>query len=123
MSVLLSDQPVRLVFVQVPDGKKFKTLVFCTNLACWRNKLTEYYSFRWGIETGYRCVEDFAAKTCSTHPVVRLFLFYFAVALYNAWVVVNLQKANDAHVTGIAIRLNVLLLAVVGATNEWPPPR
>lgn len=123
-STVLSEvksQPVKLVFVQVKDGQALKILVFCTNLPCWRGKLVEYYSKRWGIETSYRCVEDFAAKTCSTNAVVRLFLFYFAVALYNAWVMANMESRQLKHLTGIALRLQVLALAF-STTNFWPPP-
>lgn len=114
-------QPVELVFVQVKEGEGLKTLVFCTNLRCWRGKLTEYYAKRWGIETSYRCVEDFAAKTCSTNAVVRLFLFYFAIALYNAWVMANVETRQRSHVTGILLRLQFLVLAL-NAAGFLPPP-
>jgi hypothetical protein len=121
MNYVMKNQPLRLVFVQVKGKLGLETLVFCTNLRCWRQKLTEYYAKRWGIETGYRCVEDFSAKTCSTHAVVRLFLFYFAVALYNAWVMTNAETKQRSHVTGIFLRLQFVALALT-STNFWPPP-
>jgi len=123
MNLMLKDEPVRLVFVQVLDKEnKPKVLVFCTNLEIIPEKLTVYYASRWGIETGYRCIEDFAAKTCSTHPTVRLFLFYFAVALFNAWVMVNIQTMEREHVTVIFIRLHILMNVLATAMNAWPPP-
>jgi hypothetical protein len=121
MDYELKGQLVKLVFIQVKKEQALQTLVFCTNLLCWRNKLAEYYSKRWGIETSYRCVEDFAAKTCSTNSVVRLFLFYFAIALYNAWVMSNAETKQRSHVTGIFLRLQVLALALAAA-NFLPPP-
>lgn len=49
----------------------------------------EAYCRRWGIETSYRVIGDFLARSRSTVYSVRLFYFLFAVTLYNLWVLIN----------------------------------
>ncbi|MFT4965199.1 MAG: IS4 transposase [Halobacteriales archaeon] len=51
--------------------------------------LAESYRRRWGIETSYRVIGDFLAKTTSKSFAVRLYYFLFAVALYDIWVLTN----------------------------------
>lgn len=51
--------------------------------------LANAYRRRWGIETSYRLIGDFLAKSRSTVFSVRLFYFLFAVTLYNLWVLCN----------------------------------
>ncbi|MAG45164.1 MAG: hypothetical protein CMH63_00120 [Nanoarchaeota archaeon] len=53
--------------------------------------LYRFYSKRWGIETGYRNMDqDFKPRTTSKNYQIRLFYFLFTVALYNLWVLVNI---------------------------------
>ena len=49
------------------------------------------YKKRWGIETGYRMIEDVRIKTRSTSPGARLLCFAASVIIYNQWVVINAQ--------------------------------
>lgn len=60
-------------------------------------ELARLYSFRWGIETGYRTIDDFMGFTCSLNYSVRLFLILIAVVLYNQWVLYKLliQSKNQ----------------------------
>lgn len=51
--------------------------------------LADSYRRRWGVETSYRVIGDFLAKSRSTVYSVRLFYFLFAVTLYNLWVLCN----------------------------------
>ena len=51
--------------------------------------LAAAYRRRWGVETSYRVIGDFLAKSRSTAYSVRLFYFLFAVTLYNLWVLCN----------------------------------
>jgi hypothetical protein len=44
---------------------------------------------RWGIETGYRDISEFEAKTHALSDSVRLFLYLQAILLYNIWVQIN----------------------------------
>jgi hypothetical protein len=74
------------------NGEKF---AFATNLKASGIRraelLFQLYGKRWGIETGYRVLEqDFRARTFSPNYTVRLFYFLFGLALYNCWVLVTL---------------------------------
>ncbi|WP_114579695.1 transposase [Saliphagus sp. LR7] len=51
---------------------------------------------RWGIETSYRQIGDFLARTSSPTFSVRLFYFLFAVSLYNLWVLANVLLVNGS---------------------------
>ncbi len=89
------------------------------------------YGNRWGIETGYRMIENTRAKTHSKNPMARLLCFVYSVAVFNAWVMAN---ATLMHVTGIYptdppitqqdLRDMLLLLIVFGYKEppEPPPP-
>lgn len=111
----LNKEPVTLVFVK--EGEE--TLGFCTNLPCWSSKLLEFYSWRWGIETTFRVSDLLQAKTCSTNIVVRTFLFYFALALYNVWILVNLLSVKLPRVTVLQLKMTIqrTLFAL-----QAPPP-
>lgn len=75
--------------IEMPDEKQ---TYFITNLEVVEGTakgLAASYRRRWGIETSYRVIGDFLAKSRSTEYPVRLFYFMFAVTLYNLWVLVN----------------------------------
>lgn len=64
---------------------------FATNLQLKNGDgLFKLYGKRWGIETSYRVVKDFAPKTTSKKYIVRLFYFLFSVCFYNIWVLANI---------------------------------
>jgi len=44
---------------------------------------------RWGIETGYRMIQNARARTHSQSPAVRLLCFVHSAAMLNAWVMAN----------------------------------
>lgn len=112
----LNGFPIRLVFVKDEED----VLVFCTNRACWRSKLTEYYAKRWGIETSYRVCDGLQAKTCSRSVVVRMFLTYFAIALYNALQLAKAATFEERKPIALALRLFVLANAFA-KTGADPP--
>ncbi|HIH60091.1 MAG TPA: transposase [Ferroplasma sp.] len=64
--------------------------MFATNIALSPDKLLKLYRKRWGIETGYRMVRKFLARTTSRRLNVRLLYFYLAILLYNIWVPLNI---------------------------------
>ncbi|MBI4154730.1 hypothetical protein HY498_01450 [Candidatus Woesearchaeota archaeon] len=82
---------VNLVLIDDEDGIK---RAFITNFRIQEqlaHYLYEWYGKRWGIETGYRQIDnDFKAKTTSKNYCIRLFYFLFSVCLYNLWVLVNI---------------------------------
>lgn len=76
-----------------------KYVPFATNIPLgdilWNvRRLPEDYRRRWGIESGYVGVEGFRARTTSRNHSLRLLYFYYALILYNAWLVANLTLAR-----------------------------
>ena len=57
-------------------------------------RLPDDYRRRWGIETGYSGMEGFRARTTSRSHALRLLYFYYALILYNAWLLANLIIAR-----------------------------
>lgn len=100
-----------------------KQTYFVTNIpvtAATAVGLAESYRRRWGVETSYRMIGDFLAKTTSKSFSVRLFYFLFAVMLYNLWVLTNvlLSVVIDAE-----LDRPVLTSRVFGRLleNHWMP--
>ena len=48
--------------------------------------IRQRYRGRFGIDTGYRLMEQVRARTCSQHPALRFFLRGLALILVNVWV-------------------------------------
>ena len=87
---------------------------FVTNCSVTEETATstaESYRRRWGIETSYRVIGDFLAKSRSTVYSVRLFYFLFAVLLYNLWVLCNRLLTT---VFGWELELPAISAAVYG---------
>ena len=80
----------------------------------WR-ELSELYSRRWGIETGYREKKAFRGKTCSLSYNVRLALFLISVLAAGVWTL----EREDAPVSWLGtmpahlVRFMVTLCALV----------
>jgi hypothetical protein len=88
---------------------------FATNMKFDKKNLIsviEIFRKRWGVETGYRMINQFLPKTTSKHYGVRLFYFYFACIMYNAWVLFNLikKKSNTYFHTPVLFFKNILLM-------------
>ena len=58
---------------------------FATNMNASVEEISELYSKRWSIETGYRSKKEFRVKTTSTNNIVRMIFFYLECLFYNAW--------------------------------------
>ena len=74
-------------------------IAFATNIpkrfVMWNvRRLPDDYRRRWGIETGYSGVEGLRARTTSKSHSLRLLYFYYALILYNAWLLANLIMAR-----------------------------
>ena len=74
---------------QSPEEKQTYFVTNCPVTEETATAIAESYRRRWGIETSYRVIGDFLAKSRSTVYSVRLFYFLFAVTLYNLWVLCN----------------------------------
>src|SRR3972149_5648151 len=81
------------------------------------SRLSKDYRLRWGIETGYNAIEQFRARTTSRNHSLRLLYFYYAMILYNAWLLANLTLARSIckHLKNPIITVQVLK-AVFGRT-------
>jgi hypothetical protein len=76
-----------------------KYIVFATNIPksyiLWNiSRLPKDYRLRWGLESGYIDVEDLRARTTSKNHTLRLLYFYYALILYNGWLLSNLILAK-----------------------------
>lgn len=99
-----------------------KYIPFATNIQIgkilWNvSRLSRDYRLRWGIETGYNGIEQFRARTTSRNHSLRLLYFYYAMILYNAWLLANLTLARSIckHLKNPIITVQVLK-AVFGRT-------
>lgn len=64
----------------------FATSLPCTSVAAALRDIPKEYKMRWGIETGYRDIKRIRPMTTSTSLSVRVAYFFFALAMYNAWI-------------------------------------
>lgn len=71
---------------EYPDERQTYFVTNCPVTAETAPAVANTYRRRWGIETSYRLIGEFLAKSRSTAFGVRLFYFLFAVLLYNLWV-------------------------------------
>ena len=80
-----------------PDGVKKETdryIVFATNMRAKSkqdliSKIPDEYKKRWGIETGYACMERVGPRTSSRNDSIRMLLMYLPLVIYNAWIMEN----------------------------------
>jgi hypothetical protein len=75
-------------------------IAFATNIpsrfVMWNvRRLLDDYRRTWGIETEYSWVEGLRARTRSKNHALRLLYFYYALILYNAWLLANLIIARE----------------------------
>lgn len=92
-----------------------RVLVFATNTSFRRRKLHRLFRKRWGIETSYRLIGLFLAKTTSKLYVLRRLYFFLGVVLYNLWVLWNFRRRR--HTPAYALKCNVRLFLVL----SWLP--
>lgn len=88
-----------------------KLLIFATNTSFKRRRIKKTFRKRWGIETSYRMIGVFLAKTTSKLYMLRLMYFFLAVVLYNLWVLWNFRRRRrvPAHALELAVRLCLVL--------------
>jgi IS4 transposase len=74
------------------------------------SRLPKDYRLRWGIESGYVGIEQFRARTTSRNHSLRLLYFFYAMILYNAWLLANLTLARSIckHLKDPIITVQVL---------------
>ena len=98
----------RLVTVKGKNrGGRDKLFIFATNTNLKPEKIRDVFRKRWGIETSYRMVRMFHAKTTSKLYRLRILYFYLAVLLYNLWITLN--HKYDAGISAYALKLHATL--------------
>ena len=107
----------------LPPKERF--IGFATNMP---QEDAELYAKRWGIETGYRMIENMRAKTCSKNTAARIFCFLYSVVMFNAWVTINMllsatsKQAGKRRVTQTRLKVNLtFVLARHGPDPREPP--
>jgi Transposase DDE domain. len=92
-----------------------KAIVLATNTALKLGVMGKTYRKRWGVETSYRMIGLFLAKTTSKLYRLRVLYFFLAVVLYNLWVLRNFRRSRRVSVGCLSRR--VLFCLVLG----WLP--
>ena len=88
-----------------PDAKIIeKYVVFATNLSHERaikeiEMLPKAYRRRWGIETGYRQLEQFRPRTSSRNHLFRIFLFFISIFMRNMWALTRYDEVTHSSIT------------------------
>ncbi len=82
------------------------------------------YAKRWGIETGYRQIEDVRAKTRSGRHGPRVLYMALTVMLFNVWIVIDALHRLACAVQGPepAIPLRSALMAMPFFLQSGPGP-
>lgn len=80
-------------------------IVFATNITRGKifpklSQIPEEYKRRWGIETGYACIEKLRPRTTSPNHSVRLLMFYFPLIFYNTWIITNCVQRDESKYNG-----------------------
>ena len=97
----------RLVTVR----QKRKLLIFATNTSFKAWWVRKTFRRRWGIETSYRLIGLFLAKTTSKRYGLRKLYFFLAVVLYNLWVLRNFRRRLHVSVCALkqVVRFSLVL--------------
>ena len=82
--------------------------VFATNLSPARaldeiETLPEEYRRRWGIETGYKQVEQVRPRTTSRNASFRAIMFYVSLFMYNTWAVEQYRADSSYDRVSLAL--------------------
>lgn len=108
----------RTVSIHGKDRRGKTTLyAFATNTSLPPVSILRLFKKRRGIETGYRMIRKFLAKTTSKRYGTRLMYFYLAVLLYNFWVLLNLKS----RIRIIADVLRIVVTSVLVTVNPFSP--
>ena len=97
----------RLVTVR----QRGKLLIFGTNTSFKRSWVRRTFRKRWGVETSYRMIGLFLAKTTSKRYGLRKLYFFLAVVLYNLWVLRNYRRRVAVSVCALKhmVRFSLVL--------------
>jgi len=92
------------------SGGNLKLFIFGTNTNLKPRKMRNLFRKRWGIETSYRMIGKFHAKTTSKLYRIRKLYFYLAVVLYNLWIVLNYKHERKIPTYTLKLRITLSLV-------------
>lgn len=87
------------------------------------------YQYRWGIETGYRMVEDGRAKTHSKNVTARHLCFVQSICLFNVWflvssiIAVQMKQSLKNRMTLTELQLVLMQVFLNSNVAPEPPPK
>jgi hypothetical protein len=102
----------RLVAINGRDRSgKVRLFVFATNTDLTPRRIRMLFRKRWGIETSYRMINKFLARTTTKLYAVRRLYFYLAILLYNVWVMLNYNE--DRIVVADSLKLYAIVALIL----------
>ena len=111
------------------DDAKDSHHVFATNVEYASVKafladVPREYKKRWGIETGYRDVKRIRPMTTSRSLSVRVAYFFFALAVYNAWIMVRYlaRRCDLRHPRLIILIVRIMRAAEIAVPRDRGKP-
>ena len=85
----------------------------------------DQYSKRWGIETGYRQIEDMRARTRTRGHGPRVMCMALTMMLFNAWIVADALHKLECGIEGPApatkLHSALTMMEVVLSQGPGPP--
>jgi len=104
----------RLVAINSRDRRsgKVRLFVFATNTNLKPRMIRRLFRKRWAIETSYRMINKFLARTTSKLHSIRILYFYLAILLYNLWVTLN-HHEQYGKIIADSLKLYIVLAAVL----------
>lgn len=89
-------------------------------------RIVRLYSYRWGIENGFKQIKQFRVRTTSMDHEYRFFNFLFACTLYNLWrlvdILVKLELRADSDFAYKPIVTADLFLTIASDYFGLDPP-
>jgi hypothetical protein len=103
-------------FRLVTMKEKGKLLAFATNTHLRPKRIRKLFRRRWGIETSYRMIGKFLARTTSKIYSIRALYFYLAILLYNLWVLLNYE--GRTKIIADSLRFLIALTLVLSSIPD-----
>ena len=80
------------------------------------------YASRWGIETGYRMIEEMRPRTRITNVCARIMCFNYALVAYNIWIILRILYSDDSSRRCVMTQLYFKLQLSLAHVQEPKPP-
>ncbi|SDK18747.1 Transposase DDE domain-containing protein [Halovenus aranensis] len=109
--------------LELTDGTEDKSEIEQAHMVA---RIVRLYSYRWGIENGFKQIKQFRVRTTSMDHEYRFFNFLFACTLYNLWrlvdILVKLELRADSDFAYKPIVTADLFLTIASDYFGLDPP-